>query len=162
MAMRRVEDIAACAVVGAEVVHLPLLEAPHHGYETAAALVRPRLAGDDAVEALLSLLGPHVAAADLVLGPLAIGNHVEHHVVRDALAALRPDALMWEDWSYADRDEAGRNDPVWRLPLDSALVKARIAACACYRSQLGFQFGSADAMAARLSAQKEERFYDAL
>ena len=44
MAIRRAEDEAACAALGAEARHLPLAEAPHRGYGSASALfagVRP-------------------------------------------------------------------------------------------------------------------------
>jgi hypothetical protein len=46
MALRRAEDEAACALIGAEPLHLPLLEAPHRGYDSAVALFGPRLASD--------------------------------------------------------------------------------------------------------------------
>lgn len=159
MALRRDEDLQACKVLGAEAVHLPLLEAPHRGYDSAPALFGARLASDDATAQLTPLLHPLVAHADRVLGPLAIGDHVDHHVVRDALIALRPDALLWEDWPYADRVASRGDEPAWRVALDTALVDARINACACYRSQLGFQFGSEGAMRSRLERFTEERFH---
>ena len=159
MALRRGEDACACAALGAVAVHLPLLEAPHRGYANAPALFGARRPGDGAVGDLVALLAPHVEAADLVLGPLAVGDHVDHHAVRDALTGLRPDALLWEDWPYADRERAGRGEPQLRIGLNDALIAARVAACRCYASQLGFQFGSADAMVERLSVRTEERFY---
>ena len=158
MALRRAEDAEACAALGAEAVHLPLLEAPHRGYEEAAALFGERLASDSTVDDLEPLLRPWIEQADLVLGPLGIGDHVDHHAVRDVVDALRPGALRWEDWPYADRSVPNLQSFRMRIELDAELVASRIAACACYASQIGFQFGSVEAMTARLSTIVEERF----
>jgi len=50
MAIRRAEDEAACAALGARALHLPLREAPHRGYHSATALFQPPHDGDDAAE----------------------------------------------------------------------------------------------------------------
>ena len=164
MALRRDEDRQACAVIGAEPVHLPFLEAPHRGYETAPALFGLRRADDamadrlaPALAALLDRLAP-----DLLLGPLAIGDHVDHWIVRDALARSRRATLLWEDWPYLDRPGLRRPPlPTRRLPLDPELTERRIAMCGAYATQLGFQFGGHAPMAKRIGAIAEERFYAA-
>ena len=163
MALRRAEDQAACAALGATAVHLPFLEAPHRGYLSAPALFGARLPGDDAVERLAPALAALMEeeAPDLVLGPLCLGDHVDHHVARDALCrvvGVRP-LLLWEDWPYADRSGAPAVAPTLRLPLTPPLRAARLAACAAYRTQIGFQFGGLDALADRLAAIGEERFH---
>jgi LmbE family N-acetylglucosaminyl deacetylase len=163
MALRRDEDRAACAALGAVPRHLPFLEAPHRGYASAAALFGARLPDDDAAERLRPVLAEAVARAELVLGPYGVGDHVDHHVVREALLAVRPDALLWEDWPYLDRPHVGRpaTEPARRVTLDAAACTARTAACAAYASQLGFQFGNEAAMRERLSGIAEERFHAA-
>jgi LmbE family N-acetylglucosaminyl deacetylase len=160
MALRRAEDVSACAAIGATPIHLPFLEAPHRGYASAPELFANRRADDRMVEDLAPALTETLAALapDRVLGPLCLGNHVDHWVVREALGA-RAD-LWWEDWPYLDR--AGvvvGSEPAERVELDDALVNARIAMCGAYTTQLGFQFGGHDAMAARLRAIREERFH---
>ena len=158
MALRRAEDEAACRELGATPVHLPFLEAPHRGYASAAQLFAGRRADDDMVDRLAPALTELVADHDLILGPLCLGDHVDHHVVRDALARVAPGALLWEDWPYADRAPAA-GEPAMVEPLTPTTRARRIAACAAYRSQLGFQFGGVAAMTRRIEAIEVERFH---
>ena len=163
MALRRDEDIAACRELGARAIHLPFLEAPHRGYDSAAMLFGPRLARDHIVEPLATALAALVAVErpDLILGPLCLGDHVDHHAVREAMAGACTGhaVLLWEDWPYADRETRVATTPALVQPLTPALRTRRIAACAAYASQLGFQFGGVDAMANRIGAMAEERYY---
>lgn len=161
MALRRAEDEAACAVIGATPAHLPFLEAPHRGYAGAPALFAPRRADDTMVDQLAPALAGllHRLSPDLLLAPLALGDHVDHWVVRDALARIGRSVLMWEDWPYLDRPGVHAGEPRRRVVLDDDLRARRIAMCAAYTTQLGFQFGGVDAMAARVGAITEERFH---
>lgn len=152
MALRRAEDVKACAAIGAKAIHLPFPEAPHRGYACAPALFAGRLADDgieDAVRPALVRLIEDVRP-DEVWGPLAIGNHVDHLVVRSALEAIRPPLGWWEDWPYADRADAADRRAARPIALSSDDKLAKIAGCRAYASQLGFQFGGAEAMVARL------------
>ena len=157
MALRRAEDVAALALLGAEPVHLPLFEAPHRGYTSAADLFAGQHADDDVAGALRAAVAPHLQDAELVLAPQAIGDHVDHRVVVDVVAALRPDALFWRDTPYVLR----RPDAAaWRgvPPGDEqpvaigAHLDTKAAAARCYATQVGFQFGGAQRVAADLEA----------
>jgi len=157
MALRRAEDTAALTHLGAEPVHLPLPEAPHRGYTSAPDLFAGQHADDGVAEPLTGALAPHLDGADLVLAPQAIGDHVDHRVVVDVVAALRPDAVWWRDAPYVLR----RPDaPPWRgvppgpeHPADvAAHLDAKAAAARCYATQVGFQFGGADEVAPALAA----------
>ncbi len=162
MALRRAEDHAACAVIGAAAVHLPLLEAPHRGYASAPELFAGRRDDDPMLAPLTETLAGQIAALapDLLLGPLAVGDHVDHWLVRDALAAIGHPVLLWEDWPYLTRATTRPVEPL-RLehPLSDADRAERIAMCARYASQLGFQFGSIDRMTAAVEAITVERLY---
>ena len=165
MALRRQEDRDACDALGATAIHLPFLEAPHRGYASAPELFATRRPDDDMVArlapALATLLADH--RPDMIFGPLCLGDHVDHHIVRDALvsvAGARP-LLLWEDWPYADRVTGARAAPASVEPLDAHGRAARLAACLSYRTQLGFQFGGADALRSRLAAIDVERFHAA-
>ena len=162
MALRRDEDRAALAVLGApsdrvEPLHLPLPEAPHRGYTSALDLFAGRHADDAVAAPLAAALAPHLDGADLVLAPQAIGDHVDHRVVAEVVAALRPDALFWRDAPYVlRRPEAPPWSAVPAGPEHAVDVAphrdTKAAAARCYATQLGFQFGGADRVAADLDA----------
>lgn len=160
MALRRAEDVAALAVLGPanpiEPLHLPLPEAPHRGYTSAPDLFAGQHADDGIAGPLREALAPCLHDADLVLAPQAIGDHVDHRVVVDVVAALRPDARFWRDTPYVLR----RPDaPAWtgvpsgtERPVEvGALLAVKAAAARCYTTQVGFQFGGADRVAADLA-----------
>ena len=162
MALRRAEDLAACAVIGAEAVHLPLLEAPHRGYASAPELFAARRDDDVMLAPLTAQLAETIAALrpGLLLGPLAVGDHVDHWLVRDALVAIGEPMLLWEDWPYLTRASHTPMEEVRERHVLSAPDRAdRTAMCAAYASQLGFQFGSLGQMEAAIARVEEERLY---
>jgi LmbE family N-acetylglucosaminyl deacetylase len=164
MALRRGEDVAACAVIGAAAIHLPLLEAPHRGYASAPELFGARRDDDTMLAPLTAALAGQIAALkpDLLLGPLAIGDHVDHWLVRDALTAIDQSVSLWEDWPYLNRARLRPDgSPVLRHVLSTEDCDARVMMCAAYASQLTFQFGSLAAMKTAIDAVSEERLYAA-
>jgi LmbE family N-acetylglucosaminyl deacetylase len=143
MELRRKEDELACLAIGARPVHLPLLEAPHRGYDSAAALFGTRLAKDDALPRLTEALR---AAFDceqpgMIYAPFGIGGHVDHLIVREAVEAARADLPVswWEDYPYAMNLEA--RPEIVRRDLSPGAQAAKLRATLAYKSQLGFQFG---------------------
>jgi LmbE family N-acetylglucosaminyl deacetylase len=156
MALRRDEDVHAMRCLSvASWQHLDLPEAPHRGYVSAPDLFAGRHRDDDALPLVRDVLAGAVADADLVLGPQGLGDHVDHVLVRDALDQLEVPLLRYRDTPYAmrlDVPEAGKEELA--VPVGPALTD-KIAACACYASQLGFQFGGPAAMASALRAFAE-------
>lgn len=176
MALRRDEDVAAAWHLGIEApVHLPFREAPHRGYGSPPELFAELRADDriefnlaDAFETLISQTRP-----DLILAPQAVGGHVDHVQVVRALRAcrsgVRPPApiLWWRDYPYTVRS-ADPQEPLRetfsefapreiRFGSDCEARKAK--ACAAYGTQIGFQFGGAEALAERLKHEGAvERF----
>ena len=166
MALRRGEDASACAALGAATpVHLPFPEAPHRGYGSAPDLFGPPRSDDaiagplaDAVRDLVDAHGP-----DLILAPQAIGGHVDHVLLALALERVQAPGttvLRWADFPYAAREgrpaepfgKAMRNLPEHRFTLTPAAARAKRAACLAYASQIGFQFGGAAGLDAKLAA----------
>ena len=156
MALRRAEDAEACGLLGAEPVWLDFAEAPHRGYESAPTLFGERHPDDDVagpIGAALDRLIESVAPA-LILAPQAVGAHVDHVAVVDALTTIGSQArtLWWTDFPYAVRDaiqhrpRADRfRDLVERAAtLTAAEIQLKYNAASAYRSQIGFQFGGAD------------------
>lgn len=160
MALRRAEDVAACQAIGAGFVHLPFLEAPHRGYDSAAALFAGWIPEDDIATALAPMLAALIATEKpgLILGPMGIGNHVDHLVVRSALEAIGGELSLWQDWPYLDRAQATPMLVNETISLDAAAIHTKILACQAYATQLGFQFGSIKAMTDRLAQIDSESF----
>lgn len=161
MALRRAEDVEACACIGAEPLHLPLLEAPHRGYDSAAALFGPWLASDAVLPDLVAALEQVAAACrpDRVYAPYGVGNHVDHHLVREAVERVFAETpgVWWEDYPYAMRQPAPPPDVVRERVADEAAAR-KLAATLAYRSQLPFQFGGAAAAEAALREWRVEGF----
>lgn len=165
MALRREEDARAAGILGAEARWLDLPEAPHRGYESAAALFG-ELREDDAahaavaghVEALVRELDP-----ELVLAPQGLGRHVDHRqVVRAVLASVPADRLgFFRDTPYVIRDPRAEPDALLVVALDELEVpvlgalERKIGASCAYASQVGFQFGGPEAAATALTALAE-------
>ena len=145
---RRLEDQAAVARLGATARHAGFLDAVYRpgrsGWQSteecaADALVRAELAG--VIRAELA------AAPDMVLTAAAVGGHIDHVLVRDAvLAECQHTGIaveLWQDLPYAGttsqvprlpdgvRLAAGRP-----LPASGASWRAKCAAVGCYASQL--------------------------
>ncbi len=163
MALRRAEDAAAMAVLGVTPVHLELPEAPHRGYDSAPDLFAGVHDGDDVHLDVAAALDP--LAADIWLAPQALGGHVDHLQVLRAVAALDRPVLWWRDSPYVLRDPAAVPGPDLpaglaevRLPQD---LDRRADACACYATQLGFQFGGPERMRTALAGLPEVLLADA-
>ncbi|MDT0631501.1 PIG-L deacetylase family protein [Rubrivirga litoralis] len=168
LALRREEDRAACAALGADPVWLDLPEAPHRGYDSPEALFAGVHDGDrrtwrDALDRLRALVAARPPR--LVLSCQGLGGHVDHlHVVR-AVAALADETGLpvawWRDAPYALRAPAA--PPALGLPaglsevavpVGGAALAAKLDACAAYASQIPYQFGR-DAAAPPEAAMRE-------
>lgn len=157
MALRRAEDRAATAVLGATPVHLPLREAPHRGYDSAPALFAGVRPDDVAWQDVLAALRPY--DADLWLAPQGLGGHVDHLQVVRAVAGLGGPTLWWRDAPYVLRVPGAAPSPDLPSGLSEVVLpgprERRADACACYVTQLGFQFGGEVGMRAALRAMPE-------
>ena len=161
MQLRRDEDRAAAALLGtAELRWLDLLEAPHRGYQSAAALFATLHPGDTVAGPLGTAFAAlaHECNADLVLAPQGLGNHVDHqqviHAAQHCFARSR--LAFYRDTPYAIRQPSAQplqavpSGPVVSVAIGPVLAR-KLAAAQAYASQIGFQFGSADALATSLA-----------
>ena len=151
LALRRDEDLVAATALGvSEVVHLPLAEAPHRGYDSPPELFAG-VRDDDAATAdeVADLAAPHLRHADLVLGPQGLGDHVDHLLVVRALAGLptAPRTAWWRDTPYVVRQPDAAPSPdlpdgLRDVAVDvAAHLEAKVRAGSAYASQLDFQVG---------------------
>ena len=105
---RRAEDRRAARILGASVAHMGFLDAPFRAatYRNFCGIVfgrgreYPRTLREISVRVseLLAKLRP-----ERILAPMAIGNHVDHRLVRDVALAIagREGLLFYEDRPYA-------------------------------------------------------------
>ena len=151
MALRRDEDTVACEAIGAEPLWLPFREAPHRGYDSAAALFSARRVNDDVVAKIAPAIARLVDSLrpDMVLTPQAVGAHVDHVAVFDALRGVAIPISFWLDFPYAVRTPFPKspfsaeldNLPKTVTALSAADIAMKRRAVAAYASQLAFQFG---------------------
>jgi LmbE family N-acetylglucosaminyl deacetylase len=163
MALRRAEDAAAMAVLGAGSLHLDLPEAPHRGYTGAPDLFAGVHDGDDVWRPVRAALAD--VPGDLWLAPQALGAHVDHLQVLRAVATPDRPVLWWRDSPYVLREPdavPGPDLPAGLAPLELPQdLPRRADACACYATQLGFQFGGPERMRAALAGLPEVLLADA-
>jgi LmbE family N-acetylglucosaminyl deacetylase len=147
MALRREEDRRALALLGVEGCHLELLEAPHRGYDSPAALFAGRHDGDGVGPALAEALAPVLDGADVVLAPQALGDHVDHQWVGVVVADLVGEdrRAWWRDTPYVVRRPDALPMAHMRgqeIPVDvTDVLDRKTRAVARYATQVPFQFG---------------------
>ena len=162
MALRRREDVNFAQIVGvSDVRHWPFAEAPHRGYESAAALFAGVRDGDDVWKPIAEALADLVSALDPihVFAPQGLGNHADHlqviAAVRDTLA---DDLVCWyRDTPYAVREPTASPSLLLppdlteqAMPLSEDILTRKIAGACAYESQIGFQFGGPEEAARTL------------
>jgi LmbE family N-acetylglucosaminyl deacetylase len=106
--LRRAEDRSAVGALGASALHLGLLDAPFRSPKCGdfAGIVFGRAREYPATRRLVAqAISEWISRFDpiVVVSPLAVGNHVDHRLVRDAaLLAVKPERLLfYEDRPYA-------------------------------------------------------------
>lgn len=134
---RRAEDTEACALLGAEVLHLDVLD---YQYERARRPVGDQTAYDIERYARIAFaLEPVLESADVVIAPVGV-RHPDHLAVA---AACKPFAhCLYEDLPYRvlwPEQVPMLGEAVFTLPCS----EQKLAAVRCYRSQLGGEPGEA-------------------
>jgi LmbE family N-acetylglucosaminyl deacetylase len=164
MALRREEDRAFARHLGVD--HLSwgnLEEAPHRGYDSAGALFQPPRPDDAIEESVARSLKPLLweLKPDRVFVPQALGGHVDHVQVVRAVKGLgipMNRVLYYRDTPYALRQPEATPDaavPAGLKPLAVDITEhltRKVEGCACYGTQLGFQFGGQEGVSPALTA----------
>jgi LmbE family N-acetylglucosaminyl deacetylase len=172
--VRRAEDAAACAIVGATTRHLPFVDAIYRVdpdtreplYTSSEALFGTLRACEgeltDSVARALRALSSALAPAHRVLAPLALGDHVDHQITRRAAErAFGPTLRYYEDFPYVVRGNVVGDGALDRwsatraghwgaevTALAPSAVDARVTAIAAYTSQIPAIFGDGESMEA--------------
>jgi LmbE family N-acetylglucosaminyl deacetylase len=179
---RQEEDVEALALLRADAVHWPYTDCIYRRtpdgsflYASEEALwgkVHPEEQG------LVAELATRIAASSsrredasssrredassVVYAPLGVGRHVDHRVVRRAAEASGQTLVYYEDYPYAQDRQAVQNaqqGKTWRselaLLLSGGALEAKVAAVACYRSQLSTFWADEAEMVAAVGAFTE-------
>jgi LmbE family N-acetylglucosaminyl deacetylase len=175
---RRAEDRAALGILGARVTHLPFPDCVYRLGRMGAPLypLRDSIFGTvapietdlikDVVHTLRRLRVPRDATVYL---PLTAGHHVDHQIVRAAgeqwyrsqVTGRRLQIAYYEDYPYAEQPDevtAALGQDILEselVQLDAASLAVKVAAIACYRSQISSFFADQAEMAARVRAYAE-------
>ena len=174
MYLRRAEGQAALARLGVAGVYLDWPDAVYRTapdgawlYDREEALWADPHPADpaaqDGAQALAAQLAARIPTGEAVqvYAPLAVGNHVDHQIVRLAarrLAEAGYRLAFYEDYPYAGEPEAvaqtlralGGDWQAELLPLAAADVAAQVQAIGYHRSQMRILFGGAEAMPNRM------------
>ena len=169
---RQLEDLRALRILGAAHHHLALVDCVYRQvdgealYPSEASLFGAVHARDDAGDFLRERLPAAELAGQRLYLPLAVGNHVDHQIVRrwglELLDAgwLARDILFYAEFPYS-RDLAALDEALASIDLPlrveytalaPADARAKIAAIAAYRSQISTFWDSPAAMEAETRA----------
>jgi len=168
--MRREEDRNALELLGAEYLHLAYTDAIYRFsddsflYSSDQELFGPIHPLEFVLLSRLTetIANLHTSREETVCAPLAVGNHVDHQLVRDALLSLQDhpgQIVFYEDYPYVDRPGAltdalsmfGTQE--WESEvqlLDEQCLTAKISAIAAYQSQMATLFEGDENMALRV------------
>jgi LmbE family N-acetylglucosaminyl deacetylase len=177
MLLRRAEDTAALALLGANVCHLDYLDAVYRAAPNGEWLYADEeslwqsVSPDDPLareegQAMADQLGRLLLPADqtVVYAPLGVGRHVDHQIVHAAARGLLQKGYrlaFYEEVPYAMTPgatelavtaagaENWEADPVALAPDDLA---AKVSALSYYRSQMYVLFGGIENMPSRIWA----------
>lgn len=161
VATRRAEDAQAAGIVGATPVHFDFLDAIYRrGRDGSPLYAEPVRAGRHAEDAELPAKMARSASArlkpdDVVVCPLAVGEHVDHVIVRQAAEMLGRPLLYAVDLPYLfyeggqhESKTAGMHSELY--PVSAEGVAAWLQAIPAYASQLTTLYESWDGLRAAI------------
>ena len=168
VAVRREEDQAAAAIVGAELLHFSLPDCIYRRSADGEPLYPdevfvPFHPFDRGLDAdIAAVLAAGLVLDDILISPLAIGEHVDHRLARLAAERLDRPLRYYADIPYVFRrpetlapaTQSMASDP---FPVSEEGLHAWISGSAAYQTQMVMLFESETKMAACLRADWETR-----
>ena len=156
-AVRREEDAAACAILGADFAHWSIPDCVYRMHPETGQPLYPTwedviTAVHPAESQLIQQLAEKLTTlppAHRIIAPLGVGNHADHLVTRQAAEVCFGDKVWYfEDYPYVQEDGAitaviPENTPDWQAhtyPLPPADLIAKAKAIAAYQSQVSTFF----------------------
>jgi LmbE family N-acetylglucosaminyl deacetylase len=155
VAERRREDVRALEILGAEVIHWPLLDCIYRTengqgrwlYTSLASIFADEQPGDMLAGEVAERLAELPESGELVV-PLGVGRHIDHRVIRRGAESLGRELLYWEDFPYVTHWRSRwrmelPSGPGWQsetVSLDDDAIVQRCFASAAYESQVALIF----------------------
>jgi LmbE family N-acetylglucosaminyl deacetylase len=150
VAKRRFEDILSCKVLGVDHIHLDVPDCIYRHDRYGKALYNSNDALFGALDAsekflvnrLIGEISDHLLPETQLVSPLAIGNHVDHQLVRMAAEKMDVKLRYYADYPYIMSNPNRVSDYVkstWLMeqyPITDAGVKSWISAIAAHKSQI--------------------------
>ncbi len=171
VAERRREDRAALSALGADASHWPHADCIYRRapdgtfpYASEDALWGPiHPVEEHLIEELAARLRDLSASGGTLYAPLAAGRHVDHRIVRRAAEQAEKGLIYYEDFPYAEDRAAvaAALEPsaeAWRqehASLSPQAMATKIAAIACYRSQVSTFWEAEETMMSHVRAFAE-------
>jgi LmbE family N-acetylglucosaminyl deacetylase len=157
VAARRQEDIAACATLGAAILHWNIPDCIYRAnpltgealYTSDDALFGPIHSADSYLVDVIATQLASLPVADRVVAPLTVGSHVDHQLTRQAVErgfGRQPDLLeYYEDFPYVQSPGSLNFLQIdnWRTvtySIGTTAKRAKVDAVLLYRSQLSTFF----------------------
>jgi LmbE family N-acetylglucosaminyl deacetylase len=171
-AERRGEDAAACAILGADYLHLEVPDCIYRLdptgstplYNSDAEIFGEIHPAEHGLPAKIAQMFRALPPADKIVAPLTVGHHVDHLLVRAAAELAWADHLWYyEDYPYVEnrgylRRILGDNLRAWRpaiFDVSAHGLQAKFDAIWAFRSQLSTFFGSRAEMETRVRGYNE-------
>jgi len=151
VSMRRAEDEAAAAIVGADLVHFDIPDAIYRRSRageylyTQTIMTPPQPADRGMPRRIATVLKSELREDDTLACPLALGGHVDHILVRRAAESLRRPLHYYADIPYLLNNLLTLPPAVVSLDSDlfkvsSAGLETWLTGVAAYRSQVNSLF----------------------
>ncbi len=153
--IRRQEDRRAARLLGAQVQHFHFLDMIYRRSKTGEVLypkdvfVERHPADRDLPERLAATLRSALRLDDVIVCPLAIGGHLDHVLVREAVEKLRRPLWYYADVPYVLQHPQALTPATRGLvsilfPIFQAGLQAWISGVLAYASQISSLFGDSE------------------
>lgn len=161
--LRRAEDVRAASIVDAKALHFDFLDCIYRRgpdgewLYPSGVFVPPHAADADLPSQITATLASHLQSDDVVVSQLAIGRHVDHLLVRQAVEGLDCPVLYLADIPYFlkhpdELEASARGMQAEVKSISEAGVSAWQEGVAEYKSQLSTLFEPADQLLGAISA----------
>ena len=168
VAVRREEDLAAAGRLGSQVCHFSLPECVYRRSADWESMYPDEVfvpfhpADRDLDADIAAVLSSELEPDDVLVSPLAIGNHVDHRLARMAAERLDRPLLFYADIPYVFRRPEMLAPSTQRLavelyPVSEAGLAAWLEATAAYQTQMVMVFETESKMRESLRADWEAR-----